>query len=127
MFLEEVMTLAPGSDGDPFTRVAYFNYNPVERLFEYISMDSRAPQMMTEKSAETTAALDGTRDAADLSFQGDTFVAPQWGEATNVAFRYRRTLEDLTAVRQVSRLYLTPLVGDDAEEFLAFEYVYTRQ
>src|SRR5438270_5628937 len=48
-FLEEVMELPPGSKQDPFTRIAFFNYNAVNQQHEYFSLDTRAPQMMSEK------------------------------------------------------------------------------
>jgi len=58
---------------------------------------------------------------------GDSFVAPRWGDATNVAFRYRLTMGAVEKNRQVVQLYLTPQSAQSAKEFLAFEYVYTRQ
>ncbi len=51
-FLEETMELPPGSIGDPFTRVAIFDYNAVNQQYEYFSIDTRAPQMMNERSYE---------------------------------------------------------------------------
>lgn len=50
-FLEEVMTPVPESKQEPFTRIAYFNYNTVSQQYEYFSMDTRAPQMMTYVSS----------------------------------------------------------------------------
>lgn len=46
-FLEEVMEPAAGSKQDPFTRIAYFSYNAMNRQYEYMSLDSRLPQMMS--------------------------------------------------------------------------------
>src|SRR6266851_7422819 len=62
-FLEEVMELPPGSKQDPFTRIAFFNYNSVNQQHEYFSLDTRAPQMMSEKSVESggTGSEDGIR------------------------------------------------------------------
>jgi hypothetical protein len=41
--------------------------------------------------------------------------------------RYRLAVGELEKDRQVVQLYLTPLSGKSLKEFLAFEYVYTRQ
>jgi hypothetical protein len=122
-FLEEVMELPPGSKQDPFTRIAFFNYNAVNQQHEYFSLDTRAPQMMSEKSFESG----GIRSEDGIILFGGSFVAPKWGEVTNAAFRYRLRIGRLEKDRQVVQLYLTPLSGKSAKEFLAFEYVYTRQ
>jgi hypothetical protein len=122
-FLEEVMELPPGSKQDPFTRIAFFNYNAVNQQHEFFSLDTRAPQMMSEKSFESGGA--GNEDGITLF--GGTFVAPQWGDVTNAAFRYRLRIGRPEKGRQVVQLYLTPLSGKSTKEFLAFEYVYTRQ
>jgi hypothetical protein len=53
-------------------------------------------------------------------------VAPQWGDAKNVAFTYRRTIGPVEMDRQLVQLYLTPIQGERSVEFLAFEYIYTR-
>jgi hypothetical protein len=122
-FLEEVMELPPGSKQEPFTRVAFFNYNAVNQQYEYFSLDTRAPQMMSEQSFEAGA----TRSQGGITLFGGSFVAPQWGEVTNAAFRYRLRIGELEKDRQVVQLFLTPLSGKSSKEFLAFEYVYTRQ
>ncbi len=119
-FLEETMELAPGSKEAPFTRLAYFNYNAVNQQYEYVSMDTRALQMMNEKSADATA--DGP-----ITLYGGSFVAPAWGDAKNAGFRYRRTIAPIAHDSQTVRLYLTPQSAANAREFLAFEYLYARQ
>jgi Protein of unknown function (DUF1579) len=48
-FLDEVMTATPAST-QPFTRIAYFDYNAVAQQYEYFSLDTRAAQMMDERS-----------------------------------------------------------------------------
>lgn len=121
-YLEETMQLAPDARQPPFTRTAYFNYNAVTHRYEYASMDTRAPQLMVEKSAASTADAAGT-----LSLQGGKFLAPKWGTATDVTFRYRLTIGPVERDRQTVRLYLTPLSDPAGKEFLAFEYVYTRR
>lgn len=118
------MTLPPGSTQAPFTRIAYFNYNAVNKQYEYFSLDTRAPQMMVEKSYGAGGEQNKERG---INLYGGTFVAPQWGQARNAAFRYRLVVGDVVKDRQVVRLYLTPLSGDRAQEFLAFQYIYTRR
>ncbi|MGH8177392.1 MAG: DUF1579 family protein [Steroidobacter sp.] len=126
VFLEEVMEAAPGSGQEPFTRIAWFNYNKVTRRFETISMDTRAPQMMYEKSYEDdrSKAKDDRR-TIKLSLD-DNFVLPQWGDRVNAAFKGRKVIE-IEKDRQTVRLYWTPLAGESGEEFLAGEYVFTRK
>jgi hypothetical protein len=126
-FLEEVMTGATGPSA-PFSRIAYFDYNAVDEQYEYFSIDTRAPQMMNERSL---AARGGSEGGGPLTLQGGTFVAPEWGRFGNTAFRYRIVIVPVVNDRQAVRLYLTPLTGPgpapDHEEFLAFRYLYTRQ
>lgn len=121
-YLEETMQLASGSKQPPFTRTAYFNYNAVTHRYEYASMDTRAPQLMIEKGAAT--AMDPHHS---ITLQGSEFLAPKWGAATDVKFRYRLAIGPVEHDRQVVRLYLTPLSGTAGKEFRAFEYVYTRR
>lgn len=119
-FVEEVME---ATQGEPFTRVAYLAYNTVDQQYEYFSLDTRAPQMMTERSAGPRAA----DDAGALVLYGGMFVAAEWGSARDAPFRYRLVVEPVRSARQRVRLYLLPLSGSGrAAEFLAFEYVYTR-
>jgi len=125
-FLEEAMELPSGSKQEPFTRVAYFNYNAVNRQYEYFSLDSRAPQMMNEKSYGDGIEGDVENKGAVILY-GGVFVAPTWGNAKDAAFRYRLTIGEVKKEREVIRLYLTPLSAENAKEFLAFEYVYTRR
>lgn len=124
-FLQEVMESEKQSGKASFTRTAYLNYNAVNQQYEYFSLDSRAPQMMNERSDKTEANSNSGGEAINL--KGETFVAPQWGEAKNVAFAYRLLVGKVENSRQIVRLYLTPQAGASPKEFLAFEYVYTRQ
>lgn len=124
-YLEEVMVPAQKSWSASFTRTAYFDYNPVNRQYEYFSLDSRAPQMMNERSRDATGQ--GGVGTGDIKLYGGRFVAPQWGDAKNVAFTYRLTIGAVKNNQQVVRLYLTPQSKKNAKEFLAFEYVYTRR
>lgn len=124
-FLEEVMEAVKKSREGSFTRTAFFNYNTVNQQYEYFSLDSRAPQMMNERSDKTAEQIHPGKDGIKLN--GGNFVAPQWGAARNVAFTYRLTVGEIENERQVVQLYLTPQGGEKPQEFLAFEYVYTRQ
>ena len=124
--LQEVMTLASESSETPFTRVAYFDYNAVNQQYEYFSLDTRAPQMMNERSLAATPQ-GKSQHRGMLTLYGGRFVAPQWGESKNVPFRYRIVVGLIEKEQQVVRLYLTPQSGANTREFLAFEYVYTRK
>jgi hypothetical protein len=123
--LQEVMTPATKSSEAPFTRVAYLDYNAVTQQYEYFSLDTRAPQMMNERSL-AAGAQGKSRHRGGLTLYGGRFVAPQWGESENVPFRYRIVVGHVEKEQQAVRLYLTPQSGAKTKEFLAFEYVYTR-
>jgi hypothetical protein len=90
------------------------------------SLDTRGPQMMMEKSQDASGPITVQRNTL-VNMHGSIFVAPQWGDEKNAAFRYRLTVGDIAANRQVVRLYFTPLSGESPSEFPAFEYVYTRK
>jgi hypothetical protein len=122
-FVHEVMSATPGSQG-AFTRIAYFGYNAVNQNYEYFSLDTRAPQMMNERSYGRSGGA-SAGDSIDLL--GSTFVAPQWGALTNAAFRYRLVVGPVQHDRQEVVLYLTPLSGAGQPEFRAFRYLYTRR
>jgi len=125
-FLEEVMELPPEVNGEPFTRISYFNYNAVNQQYECFSIDTRGPQMMNERSYESSAQ-GKTNGEGTVILYGGSFVAPQWGAAKNVAFRYRLTVGAVQDNRQIVGLYFTPLSGEPVTEFMAFEYVYTKR
>lgn len=124
-FLQEVMEAVKKSGKGSFTRTAFFNYNVVNQQYEYFSLDSRAPQMMNERSDKTEEKPNPGKEGIKLN--GGSFVAPQWGSASNVVFTYRLTIGEVENNRQVVQLYLTPQEGESVKEFLAFEYIYTRQ
>jgi hypothetical protein len=119
-FLQESMTGLPGS-GDPFDRIAFFDYNPVSGQYEYFSLDTRAPQMMNERSVEPA------KPGRPIDLYGGIFVATQWGSATNVPFRYRLSVGPIQGNSQTVELYLTPMRAAGGPEFLAFKYLYTRR
>lgn len=118
-FLQEAMSATAGSK-DGFERIAYFDYNAVAGRYEYFSIDTRAPQMMTERS--TGKATPG----ANLTLYGGMFVAPQWGSSRNSPFRYELVVDPVRGDTQTVELYLTPLPASRGPRFLAFKYLYTR-
>ena len=124
--LEETMTPAPGSDGPAFTRLALLSYNSVNSSYEYMSWDTRAPQMMYQVSRVVGVPGERQESSVIWFYLADTFVVPEWGDARNVAFKHRLMIEPGDD-RQVVRLYWTRLSGEPNKEFLAGEYVYTRK
>jgi hypothetical protein len=124
-YLAEVMQPAAGeaSGKGVFRRDALFNFNAVTNRYEYTSLDTRAPQLMAEVSQPSSSDFSGVA----LTLRGGTFLAPEWGSAKNVHFKYRLTVGAVTADRQIIQLYLTPQDVLPKKEFLAFEYVYTRR
>jgi hypothetical protein len=95
--------------------------NPESGQYEYFSIDTRAPQMMNERS-EGPVRPDG---AIDL--YGGIFVAAQWGSSANMPFRYRIVVCPVRDNAQTVELYLTPMPAAKNPSFLAFKYVYTRR
>lgn len=118
-FLQENMSAAGGST-DGFTRIAYFDYNAVSGRFEYFSIDTRAPQMMNERSVARAAP------GGKMRLYGGMFVAPQWGSARNSPFRYELDVGPVQGNTQTVELYLTPVPATRGPRFLAFKYLYTR-
>jgi hypothetical protein len=125
-YLEEAMEPTSREAAPPafFRRNAFLNYNFVTKRYEYTSLDTRAPQLMMETSSP---ADPHGLSAAELKLQGGVFVAPEWGSAKNVAFRYRLSIGEIEGDKQTIRLYLIPQSALPKKEFLAFEYVYTRR
>ena len=120
-FLEEQMTLA-GPSKEPFTRTSHINRNAIDGVFEYFSIDTRAPQQMHYQSQPSDVNFDG-----ELQFKGATFVAEQWGDKKNAAFAYRVELTPVVGNRQTLRLYLRPLEAGTPRDFVAFRYEYRRR
>ena len=79
--------------------------------------------MMIERSAVVDPSL---ASGSGVNLEGGHFVAPTWGKAHNVPFRYKLVVGDLKGDRQTVQLFLTPESGKDRNEFLAFEYLYVR-
>lgn len=61
---------------------------PSPRQYEYFSIDTRAPQAMSEKSLLTQVS----NESKELKLSGGTFVAPEWGLASDVRSKYRLTV-----------------------------------
>jgi hypothetical protein len=120
-YLQEVMQPAGQGTEGAFTRVAYFSFNPVNQQYEYFSLDSRLPQMMSYLIPGANKTRDGKVELA-----GTSFVAPEWGAEKNVPFMFRLTLGPVENNQQIVQLHLREQRGQGAE-FLAFEYVYSRQ
>lgn len=118
-FLEETMVGLSRSPGE-FTRISFLDYNSMSGRYEYFSLDTRLPQMMNERSSGPTT----TQGMIEL--QGGTFVAPRWGSAANVPFRYRLLVHPVQGGSQTVALYLTPIPAGHSRGFLAFKYIYTR-
>ena len=122
-FIQETMSTPPGA-GEAFSRISYFGYNMVNRQYEYFSIDTRAPQMMNERSTSSGSV---TSASGSINLLGGMFVAPQWGKFKNSAFRYRLVIGPIKDEHQEVDLYLTPASASSQPEFLAFKYIYTRQ
>jgi hypothetical protein len=125
-YLEESMAPAAADAPPPaaFHRHALLTYNPVAKRYEYTSLDSRAPQLMTEIGS----ALPSPDPAAPLALQGGRFFAPDWGGSKDVPFRYRLTIGPVQSDgKQTVRLHLTPEAVLPKREFVAFEYVYSKR
>lgn len=121
-YLQEEMTLAPDAPGEPFNRSSYINYNGVGGYYEYFSVDSRAPQQMHYRAPKGTIDEQGT-----IRLDGGVFTAAEWGEEKNVNFTYRAEISPIRSGQQTFRLFLTPTQGNDPQEFLAFQYDYTKR
>lgn len=125
-YLEESMEPA-APDAPPsaaFHRHALLTYNPVAKRYEYTSLDSRAPQLMTEIGAPLPSA----EAAGPVKLQGGRFLAPDWGGSKNVSFRYRLVIGPVQSDgKQIVQLHLTPETVLPKKEFVAFEYVYSKR
>ena len=127
-YLDESMEPAPAAaDASPpagFRRQALLTYNPVAKRFEYTSLDTRAPQLMTEIGAPLPSPDPG----GPVRLQGGQFVAPDWGGSKNVPFHYRLTIGPVQPDgTQTVQLHLTPQAVLPKKEFVAFEYVYSKR
>jgi hypothetical protein len=125
-YLHESMEPAAADSPPPatFRRDALLTYNPVAKRYEYTSLDTRAPQLMTEIGSPLSSSDPGGL----LRLQGGRFMAPEWGGAKNVPFRYRLTIGSVQPDgKQTVQLHLTPQAVLPRREFLAFEYVYVKR
>lgn len=120
-FIEEEMTLATGSE-NPFTRTSHINFNAIDGVFEYFSIDTRAPQQMHYQSQPVASDFKGA-----LQFKGGAFVAGQWGDRKNAAFAYRVELSPVKDGHQTMQLFLRPIAAGPQREFVAFKYEYQKR
>ena len=120
VFLEEVMEAAPGSGQDPFTRTAYLSFNPINRRFEHVTLDSRYPPVMFETSVD-----DKIEDSRAIVLYVTGFTTPAgFGEIPPREWASQRRLlmvqdPDTTLCRQYWTL-------PQSAPFLAMEYTYKR-
>jgi hypothetical protein len=118
-FLQEVMGAAPGTEQDPFTRIAYLSFNNARRRYEFLSMDTRAPGMMFE-----TSFGDELEEPSTIALYLDNFTFPGWGqELTGQLVKQRRLLSVPDANTTLCRQYWTLPAS---APYLSVEYVYTR-
>lgn len=116
-FIQEVAHSKTGTDS--FTRVAYFNYNAIQRQWETIVLDTRYPLMMFETSAE-----DGLENGNTITFYMPAFVMPPFSKEkeSGQLTKLRQTLT-IEKDKNIIRQYWTP-AGE--REYLAIEYEYGR-
>ncbi len=72
-FLEEIMEPLPQSEENPFSRMAYLNFNNVNLQWEYVVLDTRFPLMMFETSVGPATTLSATMTCKLLSI-----LPPSW-------------------------------------------------
>jgi hypothetical protein len=120
VFLEEVMEAAPSSGQAPFTRTAYLSFNPINRRFEHVTLDSRYPPVMFETSVD-----DKLEDSRTIVLYVTGFTTPSgFGEIPPREWASQRRLltvqdPDTTVCRQYWTL-------PQRAPFLAMEYAYER-
>lgn len=121
VFLEEVMEAAPGSGQEPFTRTAYLSFNPVNRRFEHVTLDSRYPPVMFETSID-----DQVQDGKTIVLYVTGFTTPPGGFGEIPPREWasqRRLLTAQDADTSLCRQYWTLPAS---APFLAMEYTYKR-
>jgi Protein of unknown function (DUF1579) len=119
-FLQEKMEAISGSGVDTFTRFAYFTFNNASHHWETIVIDTRYPILMYETSFDNTEKNDN-----EFTVYLPEFIVPPFNkEMGGQLGRERRVITVESPDRNVVRQYWTLPGG---KEYLAFEYVYTRQ
>ena len=119
-FLQEKMEPVPGSGVDSFTRFAYFSFNNASHHWEYIVIDTRYPILMYETSFDNTE-----KNGNEFTVYLPEFIVPPFNkEMAGQLGKERRVVIVDGPDRNVVRQYWTLPAG---KEYLAFEYVYTRQ
>lgn len=119
LYLQETMRPAPDSDLPEFTRIEYMTYNSVERRWQYVSLDTRAPiGLMPARSYGPVED-----DSITVYFENSA-LAGFGPEFEGRLFRARHVTTSESENRDVSRQYWTRAGGP---EWLAVTYEYTRQ
>jgi hypothetical protein len=119
-YLQEIMKPGPGSEAADFRRIDYLTYNPLQRRWQYLSMDTRATIGLMY------AASAGRDDGSELTlFFIDAPAPTELGPAVSGRFmRARHVLTRQSGDRELVRQYWT--VGG-SPEWLAVQYEYTRR
>lgn len=119
-YLQEIMKPGPGSDAQDFRRIDYLTYNPLQRRWQYLSIDTRATIGLMY--AQGT----GRDEGRDLTVYFNDAPAPtELGPAVSGRFmRARHVLTRESHRRELVRQYWE--VGGSAE-WLAVQYEYTRK
>lgn len=119
LYLQETMRPASESDLPEFTRIEYLTYNAVERRWQYVSLDTRAPiGLMPARSYGPVED-----DSITVYFENSA-LAGFGPEFEGRLFRARHVTTRESENRDVSRQYWTQAGGP---EWLAVTYEYTRR
>ena len=102
-----------------FTRLEYLTFNPVERRWQYVSLDTRAPVgLMPARSY-------GPADGGTITLYFENSAVAGFGPEFEGRLFYARHVTTLESDdRDTSRQYWTRAGGP---EWLAVEYEYTRR
>ena len=119
--LQEMLHMAPGAPGPPFTRVDDLTFNRLEGRWNYMSMDTRVPNgMMSAWSLDHDPA-----ERVFVSFQ--PFATTGSGpDATGQMFRMEEIIIREDANHDRKDQYFTPASGSPTK-WLAKRYSYTRR
>lgn len=119
LYLQERMEPNPGSDVPSFSRMEHLTFNSVEKRWQYVSLDTRAPiGLMPARSYGT-----GEGDTIVVYFENSA-LAGFGPEFEGRLFHARHVTMRESDDRDVSRQYWTRAGGP---EWLAVEYEYTRK
>jgi hypothetical protein len=119
-YLQEIMKPGPDSEAQDFRRIDYLTYNPLQRRWQYLSIDTRATIGLMY--AQGT----GRDEGPDLTLYFNDSPAPtELGPAVSGRFmRARHVLTRESNDRELVRQYWA--VGG-SPEWMAVQYEYTRR